>query len=171
MLEAVSYRTERGNAVLAQRSFRDVLGRFTTGVVLVTAQTREGPAGMAVNSFTSVSLDPPLVALCAAFSSTTWPFIRATGGFAITILRDQHEELCRIFSTRGAERFKGRDWAFTRAGHPIPADGLGWLDCRIATIHPAGDHELVIAEAIEGAVADQGSPLVFHAGRFTGLMS
>jgi flavin reductase (DIM6/NTAB) family NADH-FMN oxidoreductase RutF len=157
--------------VLAQRSFRDVLGRFTTGVVLVTAQTPHGPVGMAVNSFTSVSLDPPLVAVCAAFTSTTWPAIREAGAFAITILGDQHEDLCRTFSTRGAERFRGRDWAFTRAGHPMPADGLGWLDCCIRAIHPVGDHELVIAEAIEGAVADRGGPLVFHAGRFTGLVS
>lgn len=156
--------------MLTPRSFRDVLGRFTTGVVLVTAQTQDGPVGMVVNSFTSVSLDPPLVALCAAFTSTTWPFIRAARSFAITILGDQHEELCRTFSTRGAERFTGRDWAFTRAGHPMPADGLGWLDCRITTIHPVGDHELIIAEVIEGAVADRGGPLVFHAGRFTGLV-
>lgn len=155
--------------MLAQRSFRDVLGRFTTGVVLITARTPDGPAGMAVNSFTSVSLDPPLVALCAAFSSTTWPSVRAAGSFAVTILGDRHEELCRTFSTRGADRFAGGDWASTRAGHPVLADGLGWLDCRIIEIHPVGDHELVIAEAIEGDVVDTGGPLVFHAGRFTGL--
>lgn len=157
--------------MLPQRSFRDILGRFTTGVVLVTARTPTGPAGMAVNSFTSVSLDPPLVALCAAHSSTTWPQIRATGGFAVTILGDRHEDLCRTFSTKGVERFGGRDWAFTRAGHPIAADGLAWLDCRISATHPAGDHDVVIAEALEGDVAGDGDPLVFHAGRFTGLMS
>ncbi|MFJ5307778.1 flavin reductase family protein [Streptomyces sp. NPDC088350] len=155
--------------MLEQRSFRDILGRFTTGVVLVTAHTAEGPKGMAVNSFTSVSLDPPLVALCAADTSTTWPAIRAADGFAVTILGDQHAELCRLFSARGADRFAVGDWVSTRAGHPIPADGLGWLDCRIATIHPAGDHELVIAEAVEGALTEQAGPLVFHAGRFTAL--
>jgi flavin reductase (DIM6/NTAB) family NADH-FMN oxidoreductase RutF len=126
--------------------------------------------GMTVNSFTSVSLEPPLVALCAAFTSTTWPSIRGAGSFAVTILGDQHEELCRTFSTRGAERFAGRAWARTRAGHPTLPDGLGWLDCRITTIHEVGDHELVIAEAVEGAVTDQGHPLVFHAGRFAGLV-
>ncbi|MEC4020643.1 flavin reductase family protein [Streptomyces sp. H27-D2] len=155
--------------MLEQRSFRDILGRFTTGVVLVTAQTRRGTVGMAVNSFTSVSLDPPLVALCAAYTSTTWPDIREAGSFAVTILGDQHAELCKLFSTKGVDRFSGREWAFTRAGHPIPADGLGWLDCRITTIHPAGDHELVIAEATEGALTDGSGPLVFHAGRLTEL--
>lgn len=152
--------------MLENRSFRDILGRFTTGVVLVTASSADGPVGMAVNSFTSVSLDPPLIALCAAFTSTTWPSIRATGSFAVSILGDQHEELCRTFSTRGAERFSGREWSATRSGHPIPADGLGWLDCSISAIHPAGDHELVIAAATDGAVSDAANPLVFHAGRF-----
>lgn len=159
--------------LLDQRSFRDVLGRFTTGVVLVTAQAAHGPVGMAVNSFTSVSLDPPLIALCAANTSTTWPDIRATGGFAVSILGDQHADLCRLFSKRGADRFAGRDWAVTRAGHPIPADGLGWLDCAISVIHPAGDHEIVVASAAEGALADAAhapDPLVLHAGRFRELI-
>ncbi|BBC36692.1 Monooxygenase [Streptomyces graminofaciens] len=155
--------------MLEQRSFRDILGRFTTGVVLVTADTAEGPKGMAVNSFTSVSLTPPLVALCAADTSSTWPAIRAAGSFAVTILGDRHAELCRLFSTKGADRFAAGDWSTTRAGHPIPADGLGWLDCRITTVHPAGDHELVIAEALGGALTEQADPLVFHAGRFTAL--
>ncbi|MEG8276577.1 flavin reductase family protein [Streptomyces sp. AHA2] len=155
--------------MLEQRSFRDILGRFTTGVVLVTADTAEGPKGMAVNSFTSVSLTPPLVALCAADTSSTWPAIREHGSFAVTILGDGHADLCRLFSTKGADRFATGRWSSTRAGHPIPADGLGWLDCRISTVHPAGDHELVIAEALEGALTEQAGPLVFHAGRFTAL--
>ncbi|MFD5869608.1 flavin reductase family protein [Streptomyces sp. NPDC060322] len=155
--------------MLEQRSFRDILGRFTTGVVLVTADTAEGPKGMAVNSFTSVSLDPPLVALCAADTSATWPAIRDTGSFAVTILGDRHAELCRLFSAKGVDRFAGGEWSTTRAGHPIPADGLGWLDCRISTVHPAGDHELVVAEALDGSLTDQAGPLVFHAGRFTAL--
>lgn len=155
--------------MLEQRSFRDILGRFTTGVVLITADTPDGPKGMAVNSFTSVSLAPPLVALCAADTSSTWPAIRAAGTFAVTILGDGHAELCRLFSTKGADRFAGGGWSTTRAGHPIPTDGLGWLDCRISTLHRAGDHELVIAEALEGALTDQADPLVFHAGRFTAL--
>ncbi|WP_229323415.1 flavin reductase family protein [Streptomyces sp. UNOC14_S4] len=157
--------------MLDQRSFRTILGRFATGVVLITAQADDGPVGMAVNSFTSVSLDPPLVGLCAAHTSTTWPSIRKAGGFAVTILGDRHAELCRLFSTKGADRFRGRDWAVTRAGHPIPADGLAWLDCRITALHPAGDHELVIASAAEGAVTDAADPLVFHAGRFRELVA
>ncbi|WP_103502563.1 MULTISPECIES: flavin reductase family protein [unclassified Streptomyces] len=155
--------------MMQPRSFRDILGQFTTGVVLVTADTAEGPRGMAVNSFTSVSLSPPLVALCAADTSSTWPAIRDAGAFAVTILGDRHAELCRLFSQKGADRFAAGEWTTTRAGHPIPADGLGWLDCRITAVHAAGDHELVIAEALEGAVTEHAGPLVFHAGRFTAL--
>ncbi|WP_410534776.1 flavin reductase family protein [Streptomyces sp. KL2] len=158
-------------ASLDQRSFRDILGRFATGVVLVTTQTAHGPVGMAVNSFTSVSLDPPLIALCAGRTSTTWPDIRAAGKFAVSILGERHEELCRLFSTPGANRFSGREWARTQAGHPIPADGLGWLDCEITVIHQVGDHELVVASADRGALTDTGRPLVFQAGRFRALVA
>ncbi|ELP66577.1 flavin reductase family protein [Streptomyces turgidiscabies] len=157
------------SAPLDQRSFRDILGRFPTGVVLVTANAAHGPVGMAVNSFTSVSLEPPLVALCAGRSSTTWPGVRAAGRFAVSILGEGHAELCRLFSERGADRFSGREWAYTPAGHPVPAGVLGWLDCEISVIHPAGDHELVVASATEGALSGAAAPLVFHAGRFRGL--
>ncbi|MBN0046123.1 flavin reductase family protein [Streptomyces actuosus] len=163
--------TEPVSTSLDQRSFRDILGRFTTGVVLVTAQTAHGPTGMAVNSFTSVSLDPPLVALCAGRTSTTWPAVRAAGGFAVSILGERHADLCRLFSTPGADRFSGHEWARTEAGHPIPADGLGWLDCEISVIHPAGDHELVVASADRGALTGAVRPLVFHAGQFRTLLA
>jgi 3-hydroxy-9,10-secoandrosta-1,3,5(10)-triene-9,17-dione monooxygenase reductase component len=158
--------------MLDQRTFRDVLGHIATGVVLVTARTRQGQAGMTVNAFMSVSLDPPLVALGAADSSITWPAIRAVGGFAVAVLGDQHEELCRVFATRGAPRFaEPGEWARTRQGHPVPRDALAWLDCRIAQIHHAGDHELVVAKALAGAIgeASHGQPLIFHTGRFAAL--
>ncbi|HEY3465125.1 MAG TPA: flavin reductase family protein [Amycolatopsis sp.] len=157
--------------VLTEQSFRAVLGRFSTGVVLVTAQTPEGPVGVAANSFTSVSLDPPLVALCAAHTSTTWPSIRAADGFAVTILRDVHEEVCRVFATRGADRFSGRDWVHTPSGHPTLPDGLGWLDCRIEQLVTAGDHEMVVARALDWSLPNEGEPLIFHSGRYARLAS
>ncbi|MER5310199.1 flavin reductase family protein [Streptomyces sp. NPDC002773] len=155
--------------MLTQRSFRDVLGCFGTGVVLVTAESDRGPVGMAVNSFTSVSLDPPLIAFCAALTSTTWPAVRATGGFAITILSDTQEEVCRTFAARGADRFAVGEWARSAAGHPVAADGLGWLDCRIRSVQVAGDHELVIAEAVDWTVGADARPLIFHSGRYASL--
>ena len=105
--------------MLDQRAFCDVLGRFATGVVLDGAD-RAGPrAGMTVNVFMSVSLDPPLVALSAASSSVTWPAIRAVGGFAAAVLGDQHEEPCRVFAARGAPRFaEPGEWTRTGQGQP-----------------------------------------------------
>lgn len=155
--------------MLTQRSFRDVMGCFSTGVVVVAAESADGPVGMAVNSFTSVSLDPPLIAFCAALTSTTWPAIRATGGFAVTILSDEQEELCRTFAARGADRFAGCDWVRTPAGRPVVEGGLGWLDCRIRTVQVEGDHELVIAEAAAWSPRYGGRPLIFHSGRYAGL--
>lgn len=154
--------------MLSPRSFRDIFGRFATGVVLVTARTDTGPVGMAVNSFTSVSLAPPLIAVCAAVTSTTWPLIRSNGGFAAMILSERHQDLCTIFSTHGADRFVG-EWSATPAGHPLVGDCLGWLDCEIVAGYEAGDHELVLARAAAGAVTASDAPLVFHAGRFAAL--
>jgi 3-hydroxy-9,10-secoandrosta-1,3,5(10)-triene-9,17-dione monooxygenase reductase component len=158
--------------VLGKRSFRDVLGRFATGVLLVTAYTRHGPVGMTVNAFMSVSLDPPLVALCAARSSVTWPEIRSVGSFATAVLAEEHAELCQVFARRGTDRFAEPGWwATTSAGHPVPPDALAWLDCEITEIHAVGDHELVVAWALAGMIRSPGGgrPLVFHEGRFTTL--
>jgi flavin reductase (DIM6/NTAB) family NADH-FMN oxidoreductase RutF len=127
----------------------------------------------------SVSLDPPLVALCAAHSSVSWPAIRSAGSFAVAILAEEHVELCQVFATRGSDRFAEPGWwASTGAGHPVPPDALAWLDCEITEIQAVGDHELVVAEAVAGMVrsparkptnAGTGHPLVFHKGRFTTL--
>ena len=86
-------------------TYRTVLGHFATGVVLVTAIDGDEPVGMACNSFTSVSLDPPLVLFCAAKSSTTWPRIQAAGKWAANFLDDDGEEICRLFAQKGADRF------------------------------------------------------------------
>lgn len=148
------------------RSLRAACGRFATGVVIIAATTPDGPAGMAVNSFTSISLDPPLLGFGAARTSTTWPRLRAAGGFAVSVLAAGHAPLCRRFAEAGADRFGGRDWSTSPAGHPVLPDGLGWFDCTITDLLPVGDHELVIAAATAWGSSPGGSPLVFHAGSF-----
>src|SRR5260370_32519380 len=86
-------------------TYRTVLGHFATGVVIVTAIDGDEPVGMACNSFTSVSLDPPLVLFCAAKSSTTWPRIQAAGKWAANVLDDYGEAICRLFAQKGADPF------------------------------------------------------------------
>jgi 3-hydroxy-9,10-secoandrosta-1,3,5(10)-triene-9,17-dione monooxygenase reductase component len=152
--------------------FRRILGRFPTGVVVVSAHVDGRLHGMAVNSFSSVSLDPPLVSFCAAHSSTTWPKLRATDGFTVSILGAGHEDICRRFSRKDADRYgDGHGWRMSDAGHPVLADAIGWLECQRRTVYSAGDHDVVIGEVLDGAAADGGEPLVFFEGRFTTVRS
>jgi flavin reductase (DIM6/NTAB) family NADH-FMN oxidoreductase RutF len=149
--------------------FRRILAQFPTGVAVVSAEVAGRPHGMAVNSFTSVSLDPCLVSFCAAHTSSTWPHLRQATGFTVSILGSGHEELCRLFARRDADRYADASaWTTGPSGHPVLTDALAWLDCRTVAVHPAGDHDLVIAEVRDGATGD-GSPLVFFRGRFTTL--
>jgi len=150
------------------RGFRDALGRFATGVVLVTADTSAGSAGLAVNSFTSVSLDPPLVAFCPARTSASWPLIRQAGGFAVSILALEHGDLCQRFATRGADRFASAEWGRSPNGHPVASGCLAWLDCTIEQVHPAGDHDIVVGRVGELGIC-AGDPLVFYSGTYARL--
>lgn len=147
--------------------FRQVLGHLPTGVTIVTSTDERGaPVGLACNSFTSVSLDPPLVLVCAAKSSTTWPAIRARGAFTVNFLDGRGEWLCRRFAARGVDRFTGVDWAPSPTG-PELADALAWLSCTVDAEHDAGDHVIVVARVTGLATsAETGTPLVFHRGRY-----
>src|SRR5919201_592325 len=129
--------------------FRQVLGHFVTGVTVITALDDGRPAGLAVNSFTSVSLDPPLVAFCAAKSSTTWPSIQRAGRFCVNILDDDQEDLSRLFATRGADKFAGLGWRKSFGGSPILADVLAWIDCVTDAEHEAGDHLIVVGKVLD----------------------
>lgn len=151
--------------------FRRVLGTFATGVVVLATCDGEGtPHGMAVNSFTSVSLDPPLVAFCAARSSTTWPHLRRVGAFTVSVLADGHEHLARTFAAREVDRFAHLHWASTPDGQPALADALAVLECRTEVVHDAGDHELVVARVLAVALADPDArPLLFFRGRYASL--
>ena len=94
--------------------FRAVLGHFATGVTIITALDDGEPVGMAANSFTSLSLDPPLILFCVAHSSSTWPRIERAGTFAVNILGEDHEELSQLFARRGVDRFAEHAVAYRR---------------------------------------------------------
>jgi flavin reductase (DIM6/NTAB) family NADH-FMN oxidoreductase RutF len=127
------------------RRFRDVLGHFPTGVTVITAIDPAGePAGFAVGSFTSVSLDPPLVAFLPARSSTTFPKVREAASFCVNVLSSHQEEVCRVFATQGADKFSGLAWTPAPSGAPVLDEASAWLDCSIETIHEAGDHFIVV---------------------------
>ncbi|NUR26434.1 MAG: flavin reductase family protein [Catenulispora sp.] len=152
--------------MVEQQDFRRVLGHFTTGVAVVAACAGGQPYGFAVNSFVSVSLDPPLVAFCVAHTSTTWPLMRDAEGFAISLLGAEQEHVCRVFATKGADRFAGLSWSASPGGHPIMDDAIGWLDCVPEAVHRAGDHDLVLVRVTVLGGGDGDAPLIFHRGRF-----
>ena len=148
------------------RSFRDALGRFATGVVFVTAAPCGEPEGLIVNSFASVSLDPPLVSFCAARTSLTWKRMRRTGRVGVNVLARHHEAFALRAAPPGADRFAGLGWEPGRGGAPLLADALATLDCEIVAEHPAGDHWIVVGRVDELRVAPLGDPLVFFAGAY-----
>lgn len=156
-----------GVAGIDSARFRRALGHFATGVTIITAAPPGGAVvGIAVNSFTSVSLDPPLVAFCAAHSSSTWPKIREAGAFCVNIMGEEQEDVCRLFASKGADRFEAVGWKPAGSGSPVLEGGLAWIDCRIAAQHEAGDHTIVVGSVLGLDVADQGGPLVFFRGGY-----
>jgi flavin reductase (DIM6/NTAB) family NADH-FMN oxidoreductase RutF len=146
--------------------FRRVLGHFATGVTVVTSRDEAGPVGLAVNSFTSVSLDPPLVAICVNRASTTWPRIRATGRFTVNVLAADQEGVSRRFASTGGERFEGIGWRPSPAGSPLLEGSLAWIDATVEAEHDAGDHILVVGRVAALDVVREGAPLVFYRGGY-----
>jgi 3-hydroxy-9,10-secoandrosta-1,3,5(10)-triene-9,17-dione monooxygenase reductase component len=156
-------------ASMTTTELRGVLGHFATGVAVVAAVHEGRPYGMAVNSFTSVSLQPPLVAFCASNESTTWPSLRRAGAFAISVLAEGQERLGSAFGTAGAARFTGLPWTRSPHGQPLVPGAVAWLDCAITRVLPVGDHDLVLGEVAAAGLGERGAPLVFFRGGFVRL--
>jgi 3-hydroxy-9,10-secoandrosta-1,3,5(10)-triene-9,17-dione monooxygenase reductase component len=151
------------------RSFRDALGRFATGVAFVTAAPGGKPAGLIVNSLTSVSLAPPLVSFCPSRSSLTWSRMRRARRFAVNVLGQQHEEFAERATPAGADRFAGLDWELGRGGVPLITDALAALECEIVAEHPTGDHWIVVGRVDATRISPGNEPLVFFDGAFGAL--
>ena len=146
--------------------FRQVLGHFPTGVTVVTAAPATGPVGLAVGSFASVSLDPPLVAFFPDRGSSSWPQIEAAGSFCVNILAEDQEVVCRRFATKGDDKFAGLGWRPTRSGAPLLDGVLAWIDCDIEVVYDAGDHEICLGRVRELAVERENGPLLFYRGGY-----
>jgi flavin reductase (DIM6/NTAB) family NADH-FMN oxidoreductase RutF len=158
-----------GEAITLPHSenFRRVLGRLPTGVVVVTGGDPERPSGLVCGSFMSVSLEPPLVVVSPAKTSTSWPAIEAGGTFCANVLADGQEHLARRFAQSGGDKFDGIDWHPAPAtGSPLLGDVAAWIDCRVYKRVEAGDHLLVLGEVLELSVHGDTGALVFHRGSF-----
>ncbi|QIX54020.1 flavin reductase family protein (plasmid) [Rhodococcus sp. DMU1] len=144
-------------------------GRWATGVAVVTGRDASGaPLGMAVNSFTSLSLTPPLVLFCPALSSSTWPGIRTSGRFAVNILGAEQETLAAAFSRSGGPKFDGVELESLPDGLPALRGAIARLVCDIEAVHPGGDHEIVVGRVIH-TQQDEHPPLLFYRGRTSAM--
>jgi 3-hydroxy-9,10-secoandrosta-1,3,5(10)-triene-9,17-dione monooxygenase reductase component len=150
----------------SSRRFRDVLGRFCTGVTVVTSMSGDRPVGMTCQSFTSVSLDPPLVLFCPAKTSRAWPQMQRAGFFCVNLLSHDQLELSDAFARKGVDKFAGVSWRPSATGAPLLDGVLGWVDCTIYAVHEAGDHYVVIGRVMDLGVEDAPHPLLFYKGRY-----
>ncbi len=149
--------------------FRQVLGHFPTGVCVVAGSHEGRAVGLAISSFFSISLDPPLVGFCAAKSSSTWHKLREGGRFCVNVLAADQEEVSRVFASREANKFAGLAWDHSPFGSPRLGDTLAWIDCELADVHDAGDHDIAVGRVHDLHVATEGDPLVFFRGGYANL--
>ncbi len=150
--------------------FRHVLSHVPTGVAVITGIGEDGPAGLAAGSFTSISLDPPLVGFFCDRASTSWPRIRESGGFCANVLAAGQNEVATRFAHRGEGKFDGLEWTPAPiTGSPVIEGVLAWLDCRLEREVELGDHSLVVGAPLELVVSGEGGPLVFFRGDYPGL--
>jgi flavin reductase (DIM6/NTAB) family NADH-FMN oxidoreductase RutF len=150
--------------------FRTVLGHFPTGVSVITGQNGDKRVGLAVGSFFSVSLDPPLVGFCAGAQSSSWPHIREAGTFCVNILAANQEDICRVFAGKSDDKFVGIGFdAAPYSGAPRIHDAVAWIDCELEAVHRAGDHDVVIGRVHDLSAAVERLPLVFFRGGYAQL--
>lgn len=167
--ETVRVAGEAGD--VAGRRFRDVLGRFPTGVAVVTGRTASGePVGLTCQSFSSVSLDPALVLFCPAVTSRAWPMIRESGAFCANLLASDQGELAALMATKGADKFAGLKWRPAPVtGSPITGGGLGYVDCTLEAVYPGGDHDIALGRVVDLGGTARGDALTFFRGRYGGI--
>ena len=143
------------------------MGQFTTGVVIATGIHDGEAAGFAAQSFVSLSLDPPLVALCPAKTSTSWPKLRASGHFCINILADDQKSVCDVFARTGIDKFACLRWDAGVTGSPVLDGVIGYVDCDLEAEHDAGDHVIAVGRVRVFDVKDGGKrPLLFFRGGY-----
>jgi flavin reductase (DIM6/NTAB) family NADH-FMN oxidoreductase RutF len=153
---------------LDQDAFRAVLGRFASGVTIVTVRGANGrDYGMTVSAFSSVSLDPPLVMVCIGDEASLKPMIAEASHYGVSILASGQEPLSRRFAAHG-ERFDGIGFARGESGVALIDGALAFMECRIVARHPAGDHTVVIGEVEAAGVGDD-RPLLYYRGGYAQL--
>ncbi|MEP6983406.1 MAG: flavin reductase family protein [Sphingomicrobium sp.] len=152
------------------RTLRDALGCFATGVTVVTCLNDEGePAGITVNSFTSVSLDPPLLLVCLYKQAASAPALTKASHFAINVLQTGQQPASITFSTRVEDRFGSTSWSCGEAGAPILKDSMGVFECENYAVYDGGDHHILVGQVIKASFDASLDPLLYFRGRYRRL--
>lgn len=145
---------------------RQVYGSFPSGVVAIAARIGGTLVGMAASSFTSVSMEPPLVAICIQNTSTTWPRVAQASRIGLSVLSDDHNDICRQLSARDGDRFEGVPILETSDGAIFIQGASAHLDCSVHDTFSAGDHQMVLLRVRRVDFSPEREPLVFHASGF-----
>lgn len=148
--------------------FRAVFRQHAAGVCIITAQGAR-PVGFTATSLASVAMDPPLLSFGVDTASSSWPTLAEVDHVGVNILKEDQVELARTFARSGVDRFAGTRWRAGAHGVPVLDGVLAWLVCRVVAQIPAGDHRIVVAEAISADPTSPGNPLLYQQGRFTAL--
>ncbi|MGW4339522.1 flavin reductase family protein [Rhodococcus koreensis] len=150
---------------------RNAFAAFPSGVVAIAAIDNGRPAGMAASSFTSVSMDPPLVSICAAKSSTTWPKLRQMPRLGLSVLSAEQGSHCRALASKltADNRFAEVDWQASPEGAVFVEGAALWIECSLFAELEAGDHEIVLLQIHSMTPHPEVEPLVFHGSRFRKL--
>lgn len=158
-----SFRPDQSNT----RTLREAFGRFASGITIVTAPSRDGPVGITANSFSSLSLDPPLVLWSADIASRRFPYFENAQHYAIHILAAEQVSICHGFS-KSPFAFKETDLAFNEHNVPLIEGCLARFECRQSAVYPGGDHKIVVGEVLNAEMRD-GDSLAFFAGQIRAL--
>ena len=151
------------------RKFRDVMGTFTTGVTVVTTMSSKVPHGITANSFTSVSLSPPLVMFCLGKSSNNFDAFMSSDHFAVNILAKHQDIISTRFAAYEGDRFEGVKWGTWESGAPILEEVVSAIDCQLEAKHDAGDHVIMIGRVLRAEILNNTSPLLYFRGRYEGF--
>ena len=154
-------------AAIDPMDYRRTLGSYPTGVVIITGAGDDGPVGLAIGSFASVSLDPPLVGFLPDKGSSSWPKIEATGSFCVNILAADQLSHCQAFASKGGDKYASIDWRTAATGAPVLEGVVAWIDCTIERVDEAGDHWFVLGRVQEMKVEREDvGPLLFFRGAY-----
>jgi flavin reductase (DIM6/NTAB) family NADH-FMN oxidoreductase RutF/pimeloyl-ACP methyl ester carboxylesterase len=152
------------------RTLRDAMGCFATGVTIVTAHAPNGkPIGLTANSFTSVSLDPPLLLVCIANNAGSAEALRAADSFAVNVLQIGQQPVSNLFAGKGEDRFAGTRWEVGEYGAPILPSSLGIFECKRHALHEAGDHFLLVGQVEKASFEPRRDPLLYFRGKYRRL--